>query len=250
MEQTLQYLDLSIYQWALLIVCGIFVGMGKTGIGGLGLLVVPLLATAFGGKYSAGLLLPMLAFADIFGVSYYNRHAEWKYVLQLLPWAIAGILLGLWVGENVNDEQFKELMALIILVSLGIMIWRERKKGKIPEYWWFSALVGLAGGFATMIGNAAGPIMAVYLLSMHLPKNSYIGTGAWFFLIINYFKIPLHIFFWNTITWESFTIDVAVFPFIFAGAWLGFKMVKLIPEKAYRIFVIITTAIASIRLLF
>lgn len=250
MEQILQYLDLSFYQWLLLCLCGVFVGMGKTGIGGLGMLVVPLLAAAFGGKYSAGLLLPMLAFADIFGVRYYNRHAEWKYILKLLPWAIAGILLGLWVGENINDEQFKELMAVIILVSLGIMIWRERKKEEVPDYWWFSSLVGLAGGFATMIGNAAGPIMAVYLLSMHLPKNSYIGTGAWFFLIINYFKIPLHIFVWQTITWESITLDVVTFPFIFVGAWLGFKLVKLIPEKPYRIFVIVTTAIASIRLFF
>jgi uncharacterized membrane protein YfcA len=244
--------DLTLFQWSLLMFCAFLVGMGKTGVAGLGLLVVPLLAQAFGGKNSSGLLLPMLAMADVFAVIYYNRHAQWKYVFKLLPWTIAGIGLGIYVGEVVNDEQFKTIMATIIIVSLGIMIWNERKKmsAHIPEAWWFSGLFGLAGGFSTMIGNAAGPVMAVYLLSMHLPKNSYIGTGAWFFLIVNYFKIPFHIWIWDTIDLESFTMDLLMLPLIFAGALSGVKIIKLIPEKGYRIFIIIMTALAAIRLFF
>ncbi len=101
-----------------------------------------------------------------------------------------------------------------------------------------------------MIGNAAGPIMAVYLLSMMLPKNSFIGTGAWFFLIINLFKIPFHIMVWKTIDINTFTLDLAMFPAIMIGAVLGFKLVKYIPEKPYRIFIIIATALAAIKLFF
>ena len=248
----LQSLDLSGFQWILLIIAGLFVGMGKTGIAGLGLLIVPILATAFGGKNSAGLLLPMLAIADVFAVFYYNRHAEWKYVLKLLPFTVIGIFIGIYVGEIVSDEQFKIIMGTIIITSLIIMIWREKKgdQKEIPESWWFSALFGLAGGFSTMIGNAAGPIMAVYLLSMHLPKNTYIGTGAWFFLLVNYFKIPFHVMVWDTIDLNSFSINVAVFPFIMLGAYMGIRIVKKIPEKTYRIFVMIMTGIAAIRLFF
>ncbi|MGK7397520.1 MAG: sulfite exporter TauE/SafE family protein [Candidatus Cyclobacteriaceae bacterium M3_2C_046] len=252
MSELIQSFDLTTYQWILMIFCGLLVGMGKTGIAGVGLLVVPLLAAAFGGKDSAGLLLPMLAIADVFAVVYYNRHARWKYVLRLLPSALVGILLGLYVGEIVNDDQFKEIMAIIILVSLGIMIWREQQKNinNVPDQWWFSILIGLAGGFATMIGNAAGPIMAVYFLSMRLPKNNFIGTGAWFFLIVNYFKIPFHIIVWNTISSETFSLNVAMFPFIMLGAYLGVKIVKRIPERPYRIFVIVMTAVAALRLFF
>ena len=224
--------------------------MAKTGVAGVGMLIVPILATIFGGKASAGILLPMLSMADIFAVSYYHRHAEWKYILKLLPSTVVGVLVGLFVGNYVNDQQFKYMMAIIILAGLAIMIWREQKKSEtaIPHNWLFSSIAGLLGGFSTMIGNAAGPVMAIYFLSMMLPKNSFIGTGAWFFLIINLFKIPFHITVWKTIDLDTFTLDLAMFPAIMIGAYLGFKLVKFIPEKPYRIFIIVTTAIAAVRL--
>ena len=216
------------------------------------MLIVPILAGIFGGKSSAGILLPMLSMADVFAVSYYHRHAEWKYVLKLLPSTVVGVLIGLVIGNMVNDQQFKEMMAVIILVGLAIMIWREKNKsgGSIPHNWAFSSVVGLLAGFSTMIGNAAGPVMAIYLLSMNLPKNSFIGTGAWFFLIINLFKIPFHVMVWETITLRTFALDVTMLPAIMIGAYLGIILVKIIPEKPYRIFIIITTAIAALRLFF
>ena len=226
--------------------------MAKTGIAGVGMLIVPILATIFGGRPSAGILLPMLSMADVFAVSYYHRHAEWKYVLKLLPSTVVGVLVGLFVGNIVNDQQFKHMMAVIILVGLVIMIWRERKNSTtaIPHNWLFSSIAGLLGGFSTMIGNAAGPVMSIYFLSMMLPKNSFIGTGAWFFLIINLFKIPFHITVWETINLETFTLDLAMFPAIMIGAFIGFKLVKYIPEKPYRIFIIVTTALAAIKLFY
>ena len=226
--------------------------MAKTGIAGVGMLIVPILATIFGGRSSAGILLPMLSMADVFAVSYYHRHAEWKYVLKLLPSTVVGVLVGLFVGNIVNDQQFKHMMAVIILVGLVIMIWRERKNSTtaIPHNWLFSSIAGLLGGFSTMIGNAAGPVMSIYFLSMMLPKNSFIGTGAWFFLIINLFKIPFHITVWETINLDTFTLDLAMFPAIMIGAFIGFKLVKYIPEKPYRIFIIVTTALAAIKLFY
>lgn len=226
--------------------------MAKTGIAGIGMLIVPILATIFGGRSSAGILLPMLSMADIFAVAYYHRHAEWKYVIKLLPSTVVGVLVGLFVGNIINDEQFKHLMAILIIVGLGIMVWRERKKdiAAIPHNWIFSSMAGLLGGFSTMIGNAAGPVMSIYFLSMMLPKNSFIGTGAWFFLIINLFKIPFHITVWKTIDINTFTLDLAMLPAITLGAFLGVKLVKYIPEKPYRIFIIVTTALAAIKLFY
>jgi uncharacterized membrane protein YfcA len=248
----LESYHLTTDQWFWVILCATFVGMAKTGIAGVGMLVVPILAGIFGGKPSAGLLLPMLSMADFFAVYYYHRHAQWAYVLKLLPSTVAGVLLGLYVGNQINDQQFKDMMAVIILVGLAIMVWREQRKNpaSIPHNWLFSSFAGLLSGFSTMIGNAAGPVMAIYLLSMNLPKNSFIGTGAWFFLIINLFKIPFHITVWETITWQSFSLNVAMLPAIMVGAFLGIRMVKIIPEKPYRIFIIVTTAIAAIRLFF
>ena len=51
-----------------------------------------------------------------------------------------------------------------------------------------------------MIGNAAGPVMSVYLLSMRKEKMEYIGINAWNFLVVNLLKVPFQIFAWDNIT--------------------------------------------------
>lgn len=243
--------DFTFYQWLLLALCAMFVGMSKVGIPGISMFYIPVLALIFGGKTSTGILLPMLMMADIFGVSYYHRHAEWKYLVKLLPWAFVGIGIGLWVGKIVNDEGFKNIIAILVFSGIGIMLWRDRQKQSnfFPDTWWFAATMGILGGFATMIGNVAGPIFAIYMLAMHLPKNSFIGTGAWFFLIVNFFKFPLQVWVWNNIGLKTIAMDLLMLPAIAAGAVLGVWIVKKIPEKSYRVFVIIVTVLSAFLLL-
>ncbi len=244
-------LDFSILQWLLLAVCAMFIGMSKVGVPGISMIVVPTLAIIFGGKASTGILLPILMMADIFGVAYYHRHAQWRYFWKLLPWALIGIGIALWVGKVVNDELFKNIIAILVFGSIGLMLWKDRRKGTdfFPDTWWFAASMGVLGGFATMIGNVAGPIFAIYLLAMHLPKNSYIGTGAWFFLVVNFLKFPLHIFVWETISWNTLTLDLLLLPAIAVGAFLGNLLVKKISDKSYRTAVIIVTALSAFLLL-
>ena len=234
----------------LLASCGLLIGMSKTGLSGVGLMVVPILANAFGGRPSVGLLLPILIFADVFAVSWYNRHARWKHIFRLLPWALLGIVVATLVGKSISDLTFNRLLAALVLGGIGILIWRDLRSDKlrIPESRCFAGSLGLLGGFSTMIGNAAGPVMALYLLSMRLPKNSFIGTGAWFFFIINLSKVPLHIWSWKTITLNSFFLDVLMIPAIAAGAFLGIWLVRLLPEKVYRIIVIVTTLLSALLL--
>lgn len=243
--------DFSMLQWLLFIVCAIFIGMAKVGVPGVSLIVVPILAIIFGGKASTGILLPMLMMADLFGVGYYHRHAEWKYLWKLLPWAFAGVGIALWVGEVVNDEWFKNIIAILVFICIALMLLKDRNKDRnlFPDTWWFAATMGVLGGFATMIGNVAGPIFAIYLLAKHLPKNSFIGTGAWFFLIINFTKFPLHIFVWKTISWNTLTLDLLLLPGIAAGAFLGVWLVKKFSDELYRTFVFVITALSAFLLL-
>jgi uncharacterized protein len=242
--------NLTGVQWLLVLLCAMLVGMAKTGFSGVGLMVVPLLASVFGGRPSVGLLLPILIFADVFAVSYYHRHAEWKYIVKLLPWAVIGVVAGVLIGQIISDLVFNRLLAILVLVGITLMIWQDiRKKVSVPDFWWVSMGLGLMAGFATMIGNAAGPIMALYLLSMRLPKNIYIGTGAWYFFIVNVFKVPFHIGIWKTITLQSLWFDALLIPAIALGALLGIWLVKFFPERAYRIFIIVTT-LFSVLLLF
>jgi uncharacterized protein len=230
------------------------IGMAKTGVNALGTLVVPIMAFIFGGMPSSGMVLPMLVMADIFGVAYYHRSAHWKTLLKVLPWAFVGILAGLFTGKNISGSQFKHLIGILVIISLLVMIWLEIKKSRkgdpVPHKVWFAIPFGITGGFSTMIGNAAGPIMSVYLLSMNFFKNTYIGTTAWFFFIVNVFKMPLQIWGWHNITLQTLGFNLMMLPAIALGAFTGIRFVQLVPEKAYRWIIVVATFISALVLLF
>ncbi|MEO9475562.1 MAG: sulfite exporter TauE/SafE family protein [Cyclobacteriaceae bacterium] len=242
---------LTTQQIGLFILVAALIGMAKMGVPGLGLAAVPLLALVFGGKSSSGILLVILCFADIFAVIYYHRHADWSHLWRLFPWAALGIVLGAIFGQWIDDQVFKYTMAVIIIVSLVLMIVISGKKEfKFSSGASFAGLLGIMGGFTSMVGNLAGPVMALYLLAMKFPKNQYIGTTAWFFIVVNWFKIPFHVFAWKTITLDTLLLDLFAIPFILLGAYLGVLVVKKIPETTYRWFVIATTAVAAALMLF
>jgi uncharacterized membrane protein YfcA len=237
----------STYQLLIFLLVAVFIGMSKTGIHGAGMMAVPLLALVFGGQLSSGILLPILCLADVMGVWYYHRHASWYHLKKLFPWAAIGTVLGTVVGGVIDDEAFRMIMAVIIAISVVIMIWLERghKEEEVPDYKWFASLTGVAAGFTSMIGNLATSVVAIYFLTMRLPKNAFIGTAAWFFLVLNWFKVPFHIFSWKTITWNTLYLDLATLPFIAAGAVLGVYIVEKIEDRAYRWFIIIMTLVAA-----
>ncbi|MDR1938418.1 MAG: sulfite exporter TauE/SafE family protein [Tannerellaceae bacterium] len=241
----------SPYDWTLLFVCALLIGMSKTGIQGINVLVIPLMAINFGAKASTGLILPMLCFSDLIAVLYYRRTAEWKYIFKLLPSAIAGFFIAIAVDKLIPADEFRRLMAFCIFLGIGVMFWTGRtgKDHKMFTSWWYAPAFGLMGGFTTMIGNAAGPVMAVYLLSMRLPKYGFVGTSAWFFLVVNYLKLPLQVFVWDNISIASITLNAIAIPFMLIGAVAGIYFVKKVPEKSYRTFIITVTLLSTAMLL-
>lgn len=242
---------LSTFQWTVLSITALCIGMSKTGVQGMMLLIVPYMAIAFGAKESTGVILPMLCMADIIAVAYYRRIADWKVVARLLPTAILGFFVAILVDKLIPADRFRILMGWTLVLALFVMLWSEffGKENKWMHKWWYSAIFGLLGGFTTMIGNAAGPVMSVYLLSMRKEKMEYIGINAWFFLVVNLLKVPLQAFVWDNITWNSLTINLMTLPVIGIGAVIGIRIVKLFPEKAFRRFIQIVTILSVIVML-
>ena len=236
---------------SIVLTVALLMGMAKTGVHGAGMLSVPLLAIAFGGKASSGLMLPMLLVADIFGVFYYHRHASFQYLKVLFPWAALGVIAGSWAGNYISDEAFRIIMAVTIVISLSIMVWLETGgRDKIPDSIYFGVIAGFLGGFTSMLGNLAGTVMVVYFLSMRLPKNIFIGTTAWFFLVVNWFKVPFHVWIWHTITLDSWLTALYVTPAILLGAFIGVAMVKRMSDQMYRWFIVGMTFIAAVAMVF
>jgi uncharacterized membrane protein YfcA len=254
--------DLTLWQWAALGFSGVCIGISKTGINGAITVMIPILARIFGAKESTGVVLPMLCFADLLAVIFYRRNAEWKYILRLLPWALGGFVCALFADSLVPAKHFKILIGICILGGLAVMLWNDHQskkaggKTEVPlqergdkknhvRGLLSQSIFGIAGGFSTMIGNAAGPVMSVFLLSMRLPKTNFVGTAAWFFMIINYLKIPVQIFAWHNITFSGLKLGVLLTPCIILGAVLGFLLVKKTSEAHYRRLVYIMTLIST-----
>ncbi len=244
--------DLSFFGWFVVALCAVMVGITKTGIPGLGILVVPLMASVLPARSSVGILLGILILADIFAAGYHRRNAKWGHVLRLVPVAFAGIIAGYFGLKAVNDELLKPIIGAIVLIMLGINYWRTRTKGKdapVPTQWWFAVGLGFVAGVTTMMANAAGPIMIIYLLAMRLPKIEFVGTSAWFFFVINWLKVPFSANL-NLMTPASVKLDLMMLPFIAAGAVVGIFFLKRIPQRAFTAVVQVLAAAAAIKLLF
>jgi uncharacterized protein len=218
----------------------------------MGILVATILMYVFPAKESIGILLPMLVVGDLFAVIFYRRSVVWKYLISLVPWVLIGITIGYYVLNQINSDQLKPLIGVIVLALIILHISRERLGEKftkaLPKSIWFTLSMGILAGFTTMIGNAAGGVMAIYLLMKGLPKKEFVGTGAWFFMFVNLIKIPFYISL-GLITVDSITFNAWLIPTIIIGAVIGVKVVPLIPQKVFQTLILGFALIGALRLI-
>jgi uncharacterized protein len=243
--------DYSLTQWFVLCICAVCVGINKTALPGMGIVVVPLMASFFPAGSSTGLLLVLLATGDLFAVGYYHRHARWNHILRLLPAALVGMAAGSFIIRRITDSQLAPVIGVIVLVMLILNYLRDRKQqddSDVPRHWLFAAAMGFFAGLTTQLANAAGPVMIIYLLAMKLPKFEFIGTSAWFFLILNWLKVPVFIS-EGRITSAAFAADIFMLPLIVVGAIAGLLILKNLPQKWFNIIMQILAAAAAIKLL-
>ncbi len=237
----------SITNWSLILIATFIIGLSKAGLKGIDMMNVTIMAIVFGGKASTGIVLPLLCVADIFAVIYYNRHAQWNQFWKLIPWMVLGVIIGVVTGKGLNEVIFRKVMAVIIVLTAITMVALEfLKTEKIPTNKSFVIGMGLASGFTTMLGNLAGAFSNIYFLALRMPKNGFIGTAAWVFLVINLFKMPFQVFYWHNITEATITTDIMLLPALLAGFWAGLKIVSKIKDAHYRKIVIALTLLGAI----
>ncbi len=247
LQTNVPYLSLA---FTIALGAAILLGMAKSGIKGLAVLIVTGLALVYGAKESTGILMPLLICGDILAVVYYKSHVKWVYLIKLLPWMVLGVLVGVVLGKDLPEDIFKSGMAIIILISVIMMYYWERNKNrKIPNHWSFAALMGIMAGFTTMVGNLAGAFSNIYFLAIRLPKNEFIGTSAWLFFIINLFKVPFHVWSWGTINLTSVQISLSLIPGVVIGFGLGVFMVKKINNDKYRQLILLLTGLGGLTIL-
>ncbi len=247
-------MTLDPWQWTLAALCALLTGVAKTGVPGLGILVVPLMLFAVADpKQSTGAALVLMCAADLFAVFFYRRSAQWPRLLQLFPWVGAGLCLGvlalhLFALYRCDEILLTRLIAVIVLVMIVLHLLRRRLAlERLPRGWGAAAAFGVVAGFATTLANAAGPVMNLYLLSMALPKEEFMGTGAWFFCIINLAKVPLFAF-QERITGATLALDAVLLPGVVLGALLGRRLFAHVPQQLFETIVLALATVATVAL--
>jgi hypothetical protein len=229
-----------------------FTGLSKTGLAGVSVLTVALFANALPARASTGALLPLLLCADLFGVAFYRKHADWSHLLKLFPWVAIGILAGTFALDKVSNAQVQRMIGVILLTMVTLHIWRQRQDdalaARLPHALWFTAAMGLLAGFTTMVANAAGPVMILYLLAVGLPKLSFIGTGAWFFLLVNAFKVPFSVHL-GLINGESLMLDAVLLLPMVPGALLGPVIVRRMNQNVFENVALVLAVVAAFKLI-
>lgn len=239
------------FEWSVAVVAALGIGISKSGLPGLSLLHVALFAHLFPGLQSTGVVLPMLIAGDFGAMWLFRRHTRWPHVLRTLPPAMIGVVAGWALMRHLPDARFGPIIGGVVLALAALQAlrdWRPDAWGRIPHSRAFAWTMGLLAGVTTMLANAAGPVMALYLLAVSLPKHEFVGTAAWFFLLINLFKVPFSAQL-GLITTPTLAFNALLLPAIAAGLLLGRAVMNRLPQRAFDTIVLVFAVLAALRLI-
>lgn len=228
-------------------VAALLVGFAKTSIGGVAAISVALFATVLPARESSGALLPLLIVGDLLAVGAYRRHVEWRALLRLFPSVAVGVLLGTAFVARVDDTVMRRTIGLLLLGVVAVHLW-QRRRPPVPPGRWRAVVYGLLAGFTTMVANAGGAVMSLYLLSSGFSKLRFLGTAAWFFFLVNLFKVPFSAQL-GLITADSLTLNATLAGAVVLGGLLGRAGVRRMDQRQFEGLVLFFTVLSSLNLL-
>ncbi|WP_330460929.1 sulfite exporter TauE/SafE family protein [Streptomyces sp. NBC_00820] len=253
---TMTLWHISGWEFAALALAALLVGFSKTAVSGANTVSLAVFAAVLPARASTGVLLPLLIAGDVLAVLTYRRHAHWPTLWRLFPAVAVGVVTGTLFLVWADDGIVRTSIGAILLLMTGVTLWRRRQAGTEDEP---DAVTGRAGrvkagsygvlgGFTTMVANAGGPVMSMYLLSAGFRKLGFLGTSAFFFLIVNVAKVPFSAGL-GLIDGRSLLLDAALVVFVVPGAFVGKWAVNKINQQLFDRLVIAATVVGALELL-
>jgi len=244
--------NISIEEWLLALFGAFSLGFSKTGFPGLAMVNVLILAELFGAKASVGMIVPMLIVCDLTVYPLFRRYSSWKEVWPLLPPTFVGLIAGYFLLDYVTESTARKGIGAIILLMLVLQLGRFRLGqvlGRLTQSVGFMWVSGFLIGSSTIMANAAGPVFSIYALVEKMAKETFLGVGARCFLVVNLIKLPM-VANLELVDVKSLRVNLLVLPALFAGIFIGRKVIQIIPQRSFEILLYIFSAIAGIRLFF
>lgn len=253
---TMTLWHLTGWEFAALACAALLVGFSKTAVSGANTVSLAVFAAVLPARASTGVLLPLLIAGDVLAVLTYRRHAHWPTLWRLFPAVAAGVVAGAVFLMWADDRIVRTSIGAILLVMAAVTVWRRRTAAgeRAPEEVTSrtgrltARSYGVMGGFTTMVANAGGPVMSMYLLSAGFRKLGFLGTSAFFFLIVNVSKVPFSVGL-GLIDGHSLLLDATLVVFVVPGALIGKWAVERINQRLFDQLVIVATVLGALQLL-
>lgn len=255
--------ELEALTWVLLGLGALVVGLSKTALPGGGTLAVVLFAMALPARESTAALLVLLIVGDLFAISMYRKTVDWAILRRLIWPVLLGVAVGTVFLGIASDGAVRRVIGAILLGLLAFTLLRRRRETRVREpgetrvrepgdarrgaraagfgYGWL-------GGFTTMVANAGGPVMSMYLLAMRLDVKTFLGTAAYFFFAVNLIKVPFQIGL-GLLTPQILSIVGVLVPLVVVAAFLGRWIAGRISQTDFERLVLGLTAVGAVNLL-
>lgn len=248
-------MDLQPSGWALVValLAAAVLGVSKTAVPGTGALGAALMATAVPARASIGLVLPLLLVGDLIALTLYGRHALGGVLWRLVPSVAAGVAVGFALLRWADGSAVARLLGAVLLLGVVLEVARRRRlvrdggdrsPGTHSHGDPVTAATGVGAGASTMVANAGGPIMTLYLLRMDVPVRAFMGTVTWFFFVVNLVKLPFSVGL-GLVTADSLRLDLLLLPGLLAGAALGAGVLRRLPRSVFETVALAGTALAA-----
>ncbi|MGA8209595.1 MAG: sulfite exporter TauE/SafE family protein [Nocardioidaceae bacterium] len=234
-------------------VAALLVGLAKTSVGGLATIAVALAAGVMPARESTAALLLLLLVGDVVAVSIYRRDGDWRLLARLVPAVLPGLVVGSLVLAVVDDQLLRRgigaLLICLVALQLGLSLRPVPggAPGSAPSRSRASA-AGLAAGFTTMVANAGGPVMTLYLVAQRVDKRRFLGTASWFFLGVNLCKLPFSVGL-GLVDRTMVVSTVALAPVVVLGGIAGALVVRRMGQRTFDVAVLAASGLSGLALL-
>lgn len=234
-------------EWIVIGIAAFIIGLSKTSVGGIGIVAAVMFAAVMPAKESTAAVLFLLISGDLFACYAYRRDVDWKTIARLAPSVLIGVVAGTWFLGASSDSGIRRVIGVVVLgmVALQFVLRTRPKPDHLPHSVTWGT--GATAGFTSMVANAAGAPMAIYLMNMHISKERYLGTTAWFFFALNVTKMPF------SVHLGLLHADLAlhllwVVPLVALGARAGRRLVTCVSMDSLQILILVAAAIGGLNL--
>lgn len=230
-----------------LLAAALITGFSKFSVGGMGMLIVPVVMLSFPGPEALGIILPVYIVADLIAVFLYCKTVDWAVLFRLLPLQILGMVIGTWFLAGMNADQFALAIGLTIVGMLLLGFWLDYHDAAFMRHPITANTVGLVAGIISMTASAAGPILSLYMMEQRLEKEFYVSTRAWLFLVIDLAKVPF-LYSLGYLSVETTVQGLQSVPGMLIGGFIGYSLLKKMQFRQLKWLIRAVAAIAVIKI--